>query len=175
VDTKLKGDVAEQAAILQALKRGWGVLKAIGDRLPYDLVFDVGGTLVKIQVKAAWYYEPAASFLTDNRRTKTNRRIMVRQAYRPADFDFALVHVEELGLFYVFPVEVFIAYAGQIYLVESDKRQRKPRSAEYREAWDLISNWAACEETRMRSPVKVGEASSGGNPEPSSGNELEKV
>ncbi len=45
MDTKLKGDVAEQAAILQGLKRGWGVLKAIGDRLPYDLVFDVNGVL----------------------------------------------------------------------------------------------------------------------------------
>jgi hypothetical protein len=149
MDTKLKGDVAEQAAILQGLKRGWGVLKAIGDRLPYDLVFDVGGTLVKVQVKSSWYYEPAESFLTDNRRTKTNRRVMVREVYRPSDFQFALVYVEELELFYVFPVNVFIAYAGQIYLVESDKRQRKPRSAEYREAWDLISNWAAREETRV--------------------------
>jgi len=41
MDTKLKGDIAEQAAILQGLKRGWGVLKPVGDRLPYDLVFDV--------------------------------------------------------------------------------------------------------------------------------------
>jgi len=169
VDTKLKGDVAEQSAILQALKRGWGVLKAIGDRLPYDLVFDVHGILVKAQVKSAWYYGPAESHLTDNRRTKTNRRVMVREAYTAADFDFALVFVEEHELFYVFPVDVFIAYAGQIYLVESDKRQRKPRSAEYREAWDLISTWAARRETRVRSPVKVGKASGGGNPEPSSG------
>jgi len=43
MDTKLKGDIAEQTAILQALKRGWGVLKPVGDRLPYDLVFDVSG------------------------------------------------------------------------------------------------------------------------------------
>ncbi len=49
VDTKLKGDIAEQAAVLHALKRGWGVLKPVGDRLPYDLVFDVEGTLIKIQ------------------------------------------------------------------------------------------------------------------------------
>jgi len=168
VDTKLKGDIAEQAAILKALKRGWGVLKNIGDRLPYDLVFDVNKTLVKIQVKAAWFYEPADCYVADNRRTKTNRRKMVREPYSPADFDFALVYLEELDLFYVFPVEVFIAYASQIYLVETDKRQRKPRSAEYREAWNLISHWAAHGETCVRTPVKVGETSSGGNPEPSS-------
>jgi hypothetical protein len=149
MSTKLKGDIAEQAAILQALKRGWGVLKPLGDRAPYDLVFEVQGRFVKVQVKAAWYHEPADSYVTDNRRTKTNRRIMVRAPYCETDFDFALVYVEELNLFYVFPCSVFIAFASQIYLVESAKRQRKPRSAEYRDAWELISNWAACGETRM--------------------------
>ncbi len=51
MDTKLKGDIAEQAAVFHALKRGWGVLKPVGDRLPYDLVFDVDGVLIKVQVK----------------------------------------------------------------------------------------------------------------------------
>jgi hypothetical protein len=168
-DTKLKGDVAEQAAILRALRRGWGVLKPIGDRLPYDLVFDVFRTLVRVQVKSAWFYEPCGNYLLDNRRTKTNRRQMKREVYSPADFDFALVYLDRLDLFYVFPVEVFVAYGGQINIVESDKRQRKPRSANYRDAWELISTWAASRETLMRLPVKVGEASRGGDPEPSSG------
>jgi hypothetical protein len=168
VDTKQKGDIAEQATILEALKRGWGVLKPVGDRLPYDLVLDVFHTLVKVQVKSAWYYEPVGSYLLDNRRTKTNRREMKREAYSTDDFDFAIAYLEDLNLFYVIPAEVFIAYGSQIYLVESDKRQRKPRSANYRDAWDLIATWAASRETLMRLPVKVGEASRGGNPEPSS-------
>lgn len=41
MDTKLRGDIAEQAAVLYALKQGWGALRPVGDRLPYDLVFDV--------------------------------------------------------------------------------------------------------------------------------------
>ncbi len=45
-DTKLKGDIAEQAVIYNALKKGWGVLKPIGDRLPYDLVLDIDGSLI---------------------------------------------------------------------------------------------------------------------------------
>jgi hypothetical protein len=32
VDTKLKGDIAEQAAVLHALRRGWGVLKPVGKK-----------------------------------------------------------------------------------------------------------------------------------------------
>ena len=147
MDTKLKGDIAEQAAILQGLKRGWGVMKTIGDRLPYDLVFDVSGVLVRVQVKSAWFQESDDAYVVDNRRTQTNRRIMKRQAYRLKDFDFALVFLEELSLFYVFPIDVFIAYGSQIYIIESGKRQRKPRSAVYRDAWELISTWAAREET----------------------------
>jgi hypothetical protein len=39
MDTKLTGDIAEQAAVLDALKQGWGVLKPVGGRLPCDLDF----------------------------------------------------------------------------------------------------------------------------------------
>lgn len=138
MDTKLKGDIAEQAAILHALKQGWGVLKPVGDRLPYDLVFDVAGRFIKIQVKSAWADQPSGNYVVDNRRTKTNRRMMLRDAYQPTDFDFALVYLEDLDLFYVFPVDVFIGYGSEIHLVEAEKRQRKPRSAIYRNAWQLI-------------------------------------
>jgi len=149
MNTKLRGDIAEQAAVFQALKRGWGVLTPVGDRLPYDLVFDVGGMLVKVQVKCAWFDEARRNYVVDNRRTKTNRRAMVRDVYAESDFDFALVYIEELDLFYVFPVDVFISYASEIHMVEADRRQRKPKSADFRDAWTLILQWAAHEETRV--------------------------
>ncbi|NJL09332.1 MAG: hypothetical protein HC908_01285 [Calothrix sp. SM1_7_51] len=89
MDTKLKGDIAEQATILHALKRAWGVLKPVGDRLAYIEVFD---------------------------------------------------------LFYIFPVDVFVSYGSEIHLVEDVKRQRKPRSAEYRDAWRIIGQAAVSKE-----------------------------
>lgn len=138
MDTKLRGDIAEQAAILHGLRQGWGVLRPIGDRLPYDLVYDIGGALIKIQVKCAWYDPSKGNYVIDTRRTKTNRREMIREVYSAYDFDFALAYIEELDMFYVFPVDVFIAYGSEIHLVEADKRQRKPRSSEYRAAWHLI-------------------------------------
>jgi len=145
--TKLKGDIAEQAAIIQALKHGWGVLRPIGDRLSYDMVFDVEGLLLKIQVKSAWFSEKTGNYVVDNRRTKTNRRNMIRTPYGKTDFDFALAYIEELDIFYVFPVGVFINYGSEIHLVEVSKRQRKPSSSEYRDAWHLIlQNGAAYEE-----------------------------
>jgi hypothetical protein len=158
MNTKLRGDIAEQAAVLRALKNGWGVLKPVGDRLPYDLVFDVGGVFVRVQVKYAWLDESSSNYVVDNRRTKTNRRKMVREAYNAADFDFALAYIESIDLFYIFPVDVFIGYGSEIHLVEADKRQRKPRSANYRDAWELILQWAVQKEISVRIPVKVGEA-----------------
>ncbi len=149
MDTKLKGDIAEQAAVLYALKQGWGVLKPVGDRLAYDLVFEVESKFVKIQVKSAWFYEKVGNYVVDNRRTKTNRRQMVREQYQTIDFDFALVYIEDLNLFYVFPVDVFISFGSEIHFVEADKRQRKPASASYREAWELITQWAVCEVIRI--------------------------
>ncbi|RYC67655.1 group I intron-associated PD-(D/E)XK endonuclease [Spirosoma sordidisoli] len=136
--TKQKGDIAEQATILQALRQGWGVCKPIGDRLPYDLVFDVDGQLIKIQVKSAWFDDKRGNYVVDTRRTKTNRREMIRDTYSPTDFDFAIVYIDSLHVFYVIPVHCFIAYGSEIHLVETAKRQRKPKSATFREAWSLL-------------------------------------
>ncbi len=158
MNTKLKGDLAEQAAVLQALKHGWGVLKPLGDRLPYDLAFDVDGSLVRVQVKYAWLDRRTGNYVVDTRRTKTNRRRMVRDVYDATDFEFALAYVGDFEIFYVFPVEVFVGYGSGIHLVVTEKRQRKPRSAAYRDAWNLIQQWAVHGETRVRTPVKFGEA-----------------
>jgi len=164
MDTKLKGDVAEEAAVLKALRCGWGVLRPVGDRLAYDLVFDVSGTLVRVQVKHSWFDPKTRNYVTDSRRTKTNRRRMVRSSYSASDFDFALLYVEAADVFYVVPSSVFVGYRSGIHLVEAEKRQRRPRSAEYRDAWNLIPQWAARRETDARSPVKVGETAGGVTP-----------
>jgi len=86
---------------------------------------------------------------------------MIRDVYRQTDFDCALVYLSDLDLFYVFPVEVFIGYGSEIHMVEADKRQRKPASAKFRDAWDLILQWATHGETRVLSPAKFGEAGGG--------------
>ncbi len=140
METKQKGDIAEQAVVLKALKMGWGVLQPYGDRLAYDLVFDVNGRLIKIQVKSAWFDATKENYVTDNRRTKTNRRTMLRANYSNEDFDFAVIYLEDLDVFYVMPVEVFNSYGSEIHFVEAEKRQRKPKSADYREAWNLFTS-----------------------------------
>ena len=140
MDTKLKGDIAEIEVQLKALKLGWDVLTPVGDRLPYDLVFVVNEIFVKIQVKSSWFSEKDGVYLVDVRRTKTNRREMKREKYSDNDFDFAILFISDLNIFYVLPVNEFNSYAGAITLQEGVSRQRKSKSHVYREAWDLIEN-----------------------------------
>lgn len=135
-DTKLKGDYAESLVISEGLKRGWGVLKPVGDRLPYDLVFDINGRFIKIQVKYAWFNAEQEAYNVSVIRTKTNRRVMLKEKYKDTDFDFAIAVLP--NSFYVLPIKFFNSFKGSISFVETDKRQRKPRSAEYKEAWNLI-------------------------------------
>ena len=138
MDTKLKADIAESAVVTELLKRGFKVLKPFGDRLPYDLGIDNDGKLIKIQVKSAWHYKGA--YKVDARITKTNRRKMVRKYYDKNDSDFAIIYISDLNTFYIVPVTVFNGYKSEISLVETAKRQRKPKSAKYREQWDLLYN-----------------------------------
>ena len=139
MDTKLKADIAEHAVITELLRRDLKVLKPIGDRLPYDLALDLDGELIRIQVKSAWFDSQKHIYCVDARRTKTNRRRMRRDRYQKGDFDFAILHIDALNVFYVMPLSVFNSYSSTICLIESDKRQRKPRSAQYRERWDSLS------------------------------------
>ena len=140
IDTKLKADIAESAVTTELLKRGFRVLKPVGDRLAYDLAIDVNGILIRIQVKSAWFSAEADCYIVDARRTKTNRRRMVRQRYSATDFDFAIIYIANSNLFYVMPVSMFSSYRSTITIVEVNKRQRKPRSVSYKERWDLLSN-----------------------------------
>ena len=139
MDTKLKADIAESAVVTELLRRGFKVLKPIGDRLPYDLALDLDGRILRVQVKSAWPVHNKGYYAVDVRRTKTNRRVMKRERYSQQDFDLAILYINEGPVFYVMPAAVFNSYASTISLVEAKKRQRKPRSFQYRERWDFVS------------------------------------
>ena len=140
MDTKLKADIAESAVATELLFRGFNVMRPVGDRLPYDLAIDRDGKLLRIQVKHAWYDKSKRMYLVDSRQTKTNRRRMIRKKYSNQDFDFVIICLSDRRVYYIMPVEIFNGYASSISIVEDNKRQRPPKSAGFRERWDLLSN-----------------------------------
>lgn len=136
MDTKLKADIAESAVTTQLLKRGFRVLRPVGDRLPYDLAIDNGEKLIRIQVKSAWGHKGV--YNVDTRWTKTNRRKMLRTRYAANDFDFAILYVDDADVFYIMPQKVFDQYKSGIRLVEKKTRQREPKAHPYKNAWELL-------------------------------------
>ena len=81
---------------------------------------------MRIQVKSAWFSAKAKGYVVDARRTKTNRRRILRQRYDAADFDFAIIYLADVGVCYVMPVSVFARYGSTVTFVEAEKRQRRP-------------------------------------------------
>lgn len=141
MDTKLKADIAESAVITELLTRGHNVLCPVGDRLSYDIAVDINGRLIRIQVKHAWYNSKDKAYIVDARRTKTNRREMVRKKYTDDDFDYAIVFIGEKKVFYVIPSYVFNSFGSTITFIEEEKRQRLPKTAPYRESWDQLDKF----------------------------------
>lgn len=142
MDTKLKGDISEQSVILQGLNIGFASLRPIGDRLPYDLVFDIKGHLCKIQVKSAWFNKKRNNWEIDVRQSITNSRTIKRKFYKEGDFDFLIAHIQELNIFYIFPFEFISKSKGAISLVEVEKRQRCATSKKYKNNWEVLHQWA---------------------------------
>lgn len=134
------GDIAEQAATLLALERGWAVLRPIGDRLAYDIAVDINGCIRKIQVKSSWYNQKSGTHQVDSRRMKTNRREMVIDRYDSSDFDFAAIYVESSRMFYVIPVDVFTSYKSGITINPDDRKRIASGSDPYKDAWGLIED-----------------------------------
>lgn len=136
MNTTHVGDIAEMSVSLAAMDMGWSVLRPVGNSLPYDLIIDVSGSLVKIQVKSAWKGKPTKSYIVESRRTKTNRVRMVRARYTDNDFDFAIVYIPETKDFYIIPVSEFIKYKGAITL------SKNSRASIYLNSWELIQKFA---------------------------------
>ena len=141
MDTKLKGDIAEQTVITECLKRGYDVLTPIGDRLPYDLVIVNDSKFIRIQVKSAWLNKKSKNYSIDSRKARTNRKKCSHIKYGNNDFEFVIAYIQDLNLFYILPIKIYNSYVGTIDFVVEEKRQRKPKSDIYKEAWVLIDNF----------------------------------
>jgi hypothetical protein len=136
--TKQKGDVAEYRVIAELLRRGLNVLRPLGDRLPYDLAIEQAGKLVRLQVKMAWR-DATGNFVVDVRRSQTNRRVFKHTKYTETDFEFMVAWVPEPEAFYIFPASFACSFGSGISMVEGSRRQRPPRSAAYRNRWELLT------------------------------------
>jgi hypothetical protein len=111
--TDQKGDIAETAVIHEAVKLGIGVLKPVNDGLRYDLVLDVDGRLVRVQVK--WAPRNNEVVVIRARSCRRTRQGLLHRRYTAAEVDAFAGYCPDLDRCYFLPIENFAGRA-QVYL-----------------------------------------------------------
>ena len=99
-----KGNIAEAAIALEAIKLGVDVLKPVAEHGRYDLAFDLGHRIVRVQCKwARLDGEVICAHLSGFRQTTNGP---VRTTYSADEIDAVALYCDELERVYLVPIEV---------------------------------------------------------------------
>ena len=101
LSTDQKGVIAETAITHAAVKAGIGVALPLAPQR-YDLVFDVGGRLLRIQCK--WATRVAEVVIVRGYSFRRTRNGFVQRAYTAAEIDAVAAYCREIDSCYLLPV-----------------------------------------------------------------------
>ena len=142
-----KGNIAEAAIAAHAVRLGIAVLKPVVEGLRYDLVFDTGDRLWRVQCKWTPYVRGVVRVAARTcRYTPLNG--YVRTVYSPAEVDLIAGFCADLDKVYAFPVT---AFHGQSMM---DLRVDPARNNQ-----SLLVNWA--HEYELGAVAQLGERVTG--------------
>jgi prevent-host-death family protein len=100
-----KGNIAEAAIAFHAVKLGIEVLKPTAEHGKYDLAFDLGTRIVRVQCKWAQLKGPDIVYVNCSR-CRTKKRGFVRGTYLEHEIDALAAYCAELDQCYLLPVEL---------------------------------------------------------------------
>lgn len=90
--TKMIGLIGEQVLITEFIKNGISVLLPVGDNLPYDIVIEINGIFLKLQVKTTEHITDGKMVFATN---ITNPYTKVTKKYTESEIDlFGLYCIE---------------------------------------------------------------------------------
>ena len=136
---KERGELAELAFLYRSAALGLGVLKPMGDSLPYDVAVDNGHRLLRVQVKSV--SRPHRGVYEVN----AGRGRNVKRAYTARDIDFLAACIfpadgqrptadDQRLVWFIFPLAAF-SPRKTIRL----SPLRSERWTPFREAWHLLT------------------------------------
>jgi PD-(D/E)XK endonuclease len=99
----MKGAIAEAVIAAEAVKAGVGVLRPVVEGLRYDLVFDVGGRLLRVQCKSGRVHNRVVVIGT--RTCRHTPAGYVRSSYSALEIDAIAVYCGELNSCYFLPID----------------------------------------------------------------------
>jgi hypothetical protein len=126
--TKRRGEIGEAAFLSKAASMGFGVAKPWGDSDRYDLIVDVAGRLLKVQVKSAHRVcaQPGGGY---HIRAHPHQRT----PYTADEIDLLVAYIVPEDIWYIFPPSAFVNMKS-LRLFPGCK-QKVSKFEQYREAW----------------------------------------
>jgi len=97
-----KGNVAELAIAKEAAALGLSVLKPLTEHEVYDLAFDVGERILRVQCKWATFNGDVIHVHVG--RCRTTLRGQIRSTYRESEIDALAAYCDKLDRCYLLPV-----------------------------------------------------------------------
>jgi hypothetical protein len=128
--TDQKGNVAETSITAAAVRLGVEVYRPVGEGQRYDLIFDVGARLLRVQCKWSTRYGDILIVRCYSSRRIAGGKIVCRH-YTEAEIDAVAIYCAELDNCYLLPAELW-----------SGRRQLHLRLAPARNNQARGVNWA---------------------------------
>jgi prevent-host-death family protein len=99
-----KGNIAEAAITLEALRLGIEVLKPVAEHVRYDVAFDLGHRILRVQCK--WARLDGAVVCAHLVGFRQTTKGPVRSTYSSDEIDAVALYCDELKRVYLIPIEV---------------------------------------------------------------------
>jgi prevent-host-death family protein len=115
MDSNRKGAIAEASIALEAIKLGIPVLKPVAEHGRYDLGFEIGGRILRVQCKYASVDETAGVIKVNLQGSWLSPHGYVRSAYTEDEIDLLAVYCGDLDRCYLLPISL-VAGLRAIYL-----------------------------------------------------------
>lgn len=137
--TNQKGAVAEIAIAHEAIKLGIGVLKPLAD-LRYDLVFDTGVDLMRVQCK--WVARRGNVIVVRFYGARRSSRGLVRTFYEASEVDAFAAYCAEMDRCYFFPISE-VEGSRQLLLRLDPTRNNQAKGIRWARAYELAAKLGA--------------------------------
>jgi hypothetical protein len=139
--TVQKGAIAESAIAHAATKLGILVARPLTAAERYDLIFDLGARLLRVQCK--WALLRGEVLVVQCHSTRRTREGFVKRPYTGDEVDALAAYSAELGRCYFLPLPLFAARA-YVQLRLSPARNNQRRGGHYAHAYEFESlDWGA--------------------------------
>jgi hypothetical protein len=133
---KKRGHWAELRFMAKAAELGFQLNKPLGDTAQYDVVIDLGGRFISVQVKSTMF--EASNLKPGNFVASLVHACGVNHRYQQTDFDYLAVYCIPDDVWYIIPWAVACCKQS-ICVCPGDKQNQWEH---YREAWYLLHDRA---------------------------------